>query len=255
MKHKKIAIGTAVGLFAVILLVSAYIICTVRKVDFRYDASTPVTEGEMLAASQKINAYVGKSVFSVKADKIAASLEDNPYVKVVSVKVDFPAVLSVHVEERQECFAVEYGESYFVFGADNFVLAEKSENSARADGLPLPCISGDTVGFRVNSAASFEDGTDALLFNAAVAVLSKFGDARNELSGITVSRYDESRAEWNRIIVKTKEGATFVITEAVYLYEQKAELLKRVFDGLTGADRVERTVEIFTAENDTVDFE
>lgn len=255
MKHKKIALGMSVSLFAAILIISAYIICTVRSVDFKYDVATAATEEEVLAEREKLNGYVGKNVFTVKADKIAASLSDNPYIKVVSVKVDFPAKVTVTVEERGEKFAVKCEGGYYFLDENEFVLDKREGNAARADGLPLPCISGSNAVFALNSAAAFSDSVDGELFAAAAAILKKFPDARNELEEITVSRYNDGGAEWRRIFVYTKEGASFVISEADHLSEEKAELVKKVFDELSGTDRVMRTVEVFTAENDTVDYE
>ena len=135
------------------------------------------------------------------------------------------------------------------------MLCELAENQARLDGMPHAVINGDTVNPTVNTELVSDDD----LFNVAVDVIKSFGDVRNEVVSVTIDRYNEesesSFNEWNRIVVKTKEGAIFTITEAVDLAEKKIMLLQSVYGLLEFEERTNASVVIFTAENSSVDYE
>lgn len=252
MKHKRLATVVSAVLFAGILLISFRLIFTVSKVEVNYAACTETTENEILSAKENLTGFLGKNVFSVDESEVEAYLSGNPYFRVVEVKVRLPHGLTVTVEERLESFAVFNGGKYYFLDSKSYVLSEKDNNGSRADGKGLAVFTGDVPEFIVGKTYDGQDG----LFNAALKCLNVFEDARNELSEIELSRYDETgRHERLRLTVKTKEGAIFSIWEADMLSDKKAQLLKNVFYSLKGEDRVNAYVKIFTGENNTVDYE
>ena len=259
MKHKKTAIIISVCLFVAIAFSSVYMICTVKKVTLNYACSTERTVAEAEEQKKMLDGYIGKSIFSVRTDRIYSSISSNPYLKVVSVNLKYPSELSVTVEERTESFCIEYDGKYYFVSDDLFVLAVKEGNNARADGLPLVCIGGDTVLPVVNGKLSFNgDVVAEELFLTAKGMMSAFSDHRNEIEGIVIDRYNEESAashnEWQRIYVYTSEGASFTVTEATDKPAEKIKLLHDVYSSLSGEDRVARSVVIYSM-NDDVAYE
>ena len=251
MKPKKPALIVAVILFIAIVTVSAYIILSVRHVKFDYTATSSATEEEMKLCGESLSEYAGKSILFVSGKKIRKTLEKNPYFKDVSVKIKLPSTISVTLGERRESFAVFSGGKYHVIAEDLTVLCEKDVNASRADGYPLPEIDGDVeipgVGEKIS------DG-DKLL-SAAIKVLSSFPDARNELGSVTVSKTSGIGYEWNRMIVKTAEGATFTVTMADKQSEEKIALLLEIYSTAEGADRTSGNFFIFSTTGGGVDYD
>lgn len=255
MKHKRAAAVIASVLFGIILVISFLLIFTVGDVIVDYSVCSDETAQEISVAKEKLNTFLGKNTFSIKEEEVAAYLSGYPYFEVKEIKVIYPREIRVKIEERNEAFVVEKEGKFLFFDKNCFVLSEKNENKSRADGKPLVTVDGDVPEFKTNSLYSGEDK----LFGSAVKFVFALSDARNEIEKITVSRYDDSekRHEWNRIIVKTKEGATFTISEANILTDEKVELFKRVYLSLEGEDRVNRQINIFTSsvDNSKVDYE
>ncbi len=256
MKHKKLALTFSICIFVAILMISTWLICTVREVVVDYSFSTEKTEEEILQINDDLSKYIGKNVFSVKADDVAMTLSDNPYIKVVDVKVALPFKVRVEVEERIESFCVQGEDGFYVISEEGYVLAKGERNESRADGKPHVLVKGDVPAFTVNTMAVDDNG----LYSVAVAIINSFEDKRNQISSIEIDRYYEAPSDeqydWkNTITVKTIEGAVFEISQALECSEQKVELLKNIFNSLVGEDRVNRTVEIFTGENNTADYE
>lgn len=255
MKHKRFAITVASVLFTAIIVISLCLISTVRNVTVEYACSTEQTEREVISAKTRLEEYLGKNILAVDEGAVSTFLSDNPYVEVVSVKVKFPAVLTVSVVERQESFAVRNGDKYFFLTKDCFVLSEKAENTARADGKALTLIDGDTFDLTVNEKAEITD----VLLSTAIKIINGFSDLRNELVSVTIDRNNEQSEStlntWNRIYVQTGEGAHFTIYQADELSEEKITILHSVFSSMTGEDRVSGKYVIYTAENNTADYE
>jgi len=255
MKYKRLTIACSAVLFAVILFLSACLIFTVRNVTVDYSCTTEKTKQEIVEAKKNLEAFLGKNIFSVNEEEVYASLSTNPYVKVLSVDVKVPARLTVSVEERVEYFCVQNGDDYYNLTKDCYVLCKNSKNSARLDGKPHVLIDGDTDAMQVNS----ELASNNQLFSVALKVLLSFEDVKNEVVSVTVDKYNEqsesTKNEWNRIIVKTKEGATFTVMQALEHSESKVALLKSVFGQLEYEQRTNGQVVIFTGEDNTVDWE
>lgn len=253
MKHKRLAVAVTCVMFAVIVALSAWVICTVRVVSVEYNYCTEATRSEILVEKDRLDKLVGRNVFSVKAEEVAEELAGNPYLFVRSVKVSLPSSVKVVLEERAESYCILSGGSYYPVAESGLVLAKTETNSARADGMPNVLIEGDTPSLAVNSAVP-EDK----LLSIAVNIILSFGDARNEISSVIIDRYNESSGstdnEWNRIYVATKEGAFFELHEADVYSEDKLKLLMELYETLEGENRVNAHIEIFTAENGA-DFE
>ncbi|MBO7377618.1 MAG: FtsQ-type POTRA domain-containing protein [Clostridia bacterium] len=251
MRPKKLALSVAVILFIAIVTVSAYIILSVRHVTFEYTAVSSATEEEMRLVGESLSEYAGKSIFFVGKNKIRSELERNPYFKDVSVRIKLPSTISVTLCERRESFAVKKDDGYFVVAEDLTVLCKNEVNASRADGLPLPVIDGD-----VNIPAVVEKISEGdPLLSSAVKILSAFPDGRNELGSVTVSKKSEAGYEWNRIIVKTKEGASFTKTMADKQSEEKIALLLEIYSGATGGDRTGGKFVVFSTAEGGVAFD
>lgn len=255
MKHKKLVVAFSAALFATIIFLSACLIFTVRNVTVDYTCTTKKTEEEILETKQRLEGFIGGNVFSVNEDEVTATLASNPYVKVLSVDVKLPARLSVTVEERTEFYCISNGGKYYNLTKDNYVLCEIGSNAARLDGKPHALIDGDTVKLTVNGVFK----TDDVLVNTAISVINAFGDVRNEIACVTIDRYNEesesSHNEWNRLIVKTREGAVFTVLEANLFSDRKVALLASVYAMLEYEQRTNGSILIYTGPNDTVDYE
>ena len=252
MKHKRLAVAITSVLFAAVVLLSGWVVCTVSKVTVKYTWLTVKTEEEIKSQKQKLDSLSGTSMFTVDESGIRTALEGNPYIIVESVKVVFPSTVTVSVRERAEAFCVFDGEHYYQLTEDGFVLSCSDENATRLDGKPNALITGEVPPLTVNSACP-EDK----LFRAAVMAVNAFDDVRNELESVKVSRTAEGgTGNWNRIMIKTATGCEFTITEADKDTEDKVALLKELYyERIEGEDRVAGKYDIFSKGDGVVDFD
>ena len=251
MKHKNLAITISSVLFAAVLIAAGCLVCRVRVVTVSYSYLTAQTESELLQAKDRLNEYLGQNILAVNKKKVSGFLSDNPYVKVVSVEVNLPGELIVNVEERAEHYFIVSDGGYYAVTSDRFILARKDGNTPRNGSGPLAVIDGDVPTLTENSQLLPTDE----LFLAAVQIIEAFEDCNNQLTSVTVDRFTEVGSvstEWNRIVVHTKEGAVFTLTEALDLTDKKIALLKSSFNSLEGEDRVLGKFDISTGVNGTV---
>lgn len=110
MKKKRLLIILSVFVFISILIILSSEVFSLAKVEINYLTTTSnivQTDEDILEAA---NFPYGANVFMLSKGEYVEKIEEiNPYIKVVNIETVFPNLLRVHIRERNEVFAIKYG--------------------------------------------------------------------------------------------------------------------------------------------------
>lgn len=133
MRTKKTAIILITLIFAFTAVISLVGLFSVKKVSVNFAISDKT---DIKSVQRVLDGFLGDNLLLLKSEQVEDALKGYHYLEVVSVKKDFPNVLSVELKERREIYYVEGENEYFVTTDDGFVLksiekCEFSGNTAR----------------------------------------------------------------------------------------------------------------------------
>lgn len=127
MKKRTQLITLSVLLLFVVLVVLSSSIFSFSQVGVDYLSTTinlNVTKESLLKDS---GFNTGKSIFFLKKLEAQNSIEQkNPYIKVVNIETVFPNKVIFHIAERQELFAIECDNNYYILDEEGKVLSQKT---------------------------------------------------------------------------------------------------------------------------------
>ena len=121
MKSKKLTILISILLVVTLVVVLASTVFTLKSVSFNFlnqkNILSNYDDGDYL---DKIEVPYGDSIFFVDKNSLKDKLEKkNAYLEVINIETTFPNNLVVHVGEREEVFAIDYGN-------DTYAIVDKS---------------------------------------------------------------------------------------------------------------------------------
>lgn len=135
-RKKKIIIissSVIVGIIALIILL-AFTLFSVKTIDVDFKSSREnslATNEEIVEASGIKN---GGSVLFQNKDAYAENLEKTyPYIKVINIETVFPSKLVIHVVERSQVYAFEYGEKFLICDNELKILRIEDEFVSEQD--------------------------------------------------------------------------------------------------------------------------
>lgn len=174
-KYKGIIITVAV-IVGVILasVIFCFTLFTVKdiKLDFRTELTAKYTQTEIIEKSGIEN---GKCVFFLKKKQHTANLEKNfPYLKVINIEIVIPSHIIIHLAEREEFYAIPYGEKTLICDDEFKVLKIEdgtSYESTASNAILLKKVkitnekveAGDFLSFKQDG---LEDLYDGMLLNS-----------------------------------------------------------------------------------------
>ena len=123
MKNKRLIIILSVFSFLVLIAVLCSTVFTVKSVSLRWLTTTNLLNQKDSEIIEDVQ--LGESVFLVDKEAIITKLENKyPYLKVVSVEVQFPNKLVVHTAERQSLYSLKIKDNkHVIMDAECKVLA------------------------------------------------------------------------------------------------------------------------------------
>ncbi|MBE5733708.1 MAG: FtsQ-type POTRA domain-containing protein [Clostridiales bacterium] len=124
MRTKRTAIILITLIFALTAVISIVGLFSVKKVSVNFAVSDKT---DVKSIQKVLDGFLGDNLLLVKDGEVEQVLKGYHYVEVVSVKKEFPNVLSVSVRERREIYYVKGGQEYFVTTEDGFVLKSIEE--------------------------------------------------------------------------------------------------------------------------------
>lgn len=144
MKSKKIAVILIAIAFVSVVIFSCFGIFSLKKVDVKFSVCAGT---DTLEVQQTLDKFIGKNLLFLDVTEVVSSIKDKQYMEVLSVKKQFPNVLSMEIRERREVYYVGVNDKVYVANEDGFVLNSFNAtdlNGARRDKIELN-LSGLTI--------------------------------------------------------------------------------------------------------------
>ena len=209
MKHKRLLLITTCLVFVMICVVALRELFSVKDVNVVYSVTSNEVTEEMQSLLEK---YKGKSIFLVDEQEIIDEITANRYLKVVSVKKNYPNEIVVNLTQRLEKYYYFNGENTYYFDDEYFVV--------RASELP------ETVDFLTEISFSNIDGTALTVdcnlksvinfpysFNADVDKI--YDCIKNVSSNVKKISFVTTQEEGNyRVRLLMREGVTIEVRKA-----------------------------------------
>ena len=184
MRSKKISLILIAIAFLVVVVFSCVFAFSISEVsaDFsvtgKFDTEKVQTE---------LDGFKGKNLIFFDLDELKDAVEKDPRLEVVSVKKQFPNVVSVSIKERIEAFRIVLDGETTVLSEEGYVLEKLSADSIEKDGLFLVEAEGISV-TGAELSKKIETDNDAVFYT--VLEMAKFIDLTDLATGVRIN-YDK----------------------------------------------------------------
>ena len=123
-KARTIKIALIIILFvAICIILASSEIFNIKKISV--EGVDKLTDKEIISYS---NIIIGENTFKTNLNKAKIQIKENPYVKRVDVKRQFPNTILIQIEERKEKYALQLAESYVYVDSQGYILEISKEN-------------------------------------------------------------------------------------------------------------------------------
>lgn len=136
MTKKKIAlivIGSVLGALLVLGIILFFTTFSLKSLDVEFETTNHIYDTQTLGEqiSNECDVDFGKSVFLMDKQKTISSIEKQfPDLKVINIETKFPSSVTVHLALRQQLFAFQKGDKFFITDEDLKVLEIKDDFSS-----------------------------------------------------------------------------------------------------------------------------
>lgn len=235
MKSKNLLIILISSLFAVIVVVSVFLMFTVKDVKANFNVSE---ESENSSSIQKtLDGFIGANLIFLNVDDVKNAVEKNPYIEVLSVEKQFPNVIELSVRERREIFILTCNSKDYVTNEKGFVLKELSQdeaNALRLSRLHIPLELGD-IEITSANVGEYIDSPDMDRLNCAFS-LAEDADLTDCIDYMRVTKRESTTslvAGVKQTVVSfyTYTGVEIVIWDAGTKGEEKLAEAFKAYDG------------------------
>jgi len=124
MRKNKILIATLSAVFAIVMVISVFMMFTVKKVEVDFTVYTDTDK--TVSLQEQFNQFTGKNLIFFDTDKVE-KVDVGPEFEITSVEKSFPNVIKVKVSERKARFSFEFGGKTYVISNQGYVLREAKE--------------------------------------------------------------------------------------------------------------------------------
>lgn len=118
MRTKKLTAILITILFVFCIVLSGVFVFSVKKVNVKYK----VGGYDSVKIQKELDKQIGKNLLFLDLSEVYAVLEGQPYLKIISVKKQYPNVISVELEERKEVYFISYNNETYLLDETGFVL-------------------------------------------------------------------------------------------------------------------------------------
>ena len=257
MKKKRLIILLSILLVLVVIVVLSSTVFTLKTVvvnfyDYYDNMVDDITKNEYFNSSEKVDAVIesgefkyGKNIFLLNKDSYKKNLEkNNPYIKVISMNIEFPNRMVVKAIERREYYAVlNENNTYFVCDAEFKVLRIAD---TKPTGLIEVVGSGaSTIFDYVNTSAELNSG-DFISLSDNTKVLLTFADEMyachyerekmlNRVSAISLKNElcsNQSLGKVDTLVIKTNAGVEIEIENINNNFADKVLKALEIYNGI-----------------------
>lgn len=231
MKKKWIIVLSVLAAVIVLIVILSFTLFSLRTIelDFRTNKTYITATDDEIIESGEIK--MGGSVFFRSKNKYIEKIESkNPYIKVVNIETVFPSKFVIHVAERQEIFAVEHNDQFYITDDEFKVLritdsyASTQDNAMLLEGLQVADENYavgqfmDVSGYQPIYDALFENNrplSEQITLIESINLTEIYDDVLNE---------NQSAIE-----LEFFNGQTYIIYNSTYGLTYKVELMLDVF--------------------------
>lgn len=227
---KRKALKTVLIIMTVCALVFvAYEIFTVRYI--KVNGCKTISADSVVALS---GIKKGELVFDVNTKKVNEAIGTNPYLKPVSVKIEYPNKVEITVQERKKAACIQEGDTLLLIDDDCWLL--KIDNGANKGNTEVTGISLGTykIGERLNASDNYQ-------LDMLSEVLKEI-----ESSGLAAGSIDMSIAA--DVVLKFNNGFKAEIGDDTGL-DNKFKLIKSSIEKLKSMGKTGGTIDVVSGTN------
>jgi hypothetical protein len=125
MKLRRNLVILIASLFALSIISSAVLLFSIKKIDVDFSV---VSDMETAELQSDLDEFIGKNLLFFNTDKIGEILSEYPYFEVVSVKKNYPNVVSVKIRERIETYYIANGDNKLLVTDQNGFIVDIIES-------------------------------------------------------------------------------------------------------------------------------
>lgn len=215
----------------VIFVILSFTLFSLRTIelDYRTNKTYITATDEEIIESGEIK--MGGSVFFCNKNKYIEKIESkNPYIKVINIETVFPSKFVIHVAERQEIFAIEHNDQFYITDDEFKVLKitdsyiSDQTNAILLEGLQV-ADENYAVGQFMN-VSGYQPIYDALFENNR-----PLSEQITLIESINLTEIYDDVLQTNQSAIELKffNGQTYIIYNSTYGLTYKVELMLDVF--------------------------
>lgn len=130
MKHKRLVYALTCAVFTAVCILCAFRLFSVSEFKVNYS----VYNEDVEEVKDILSRYEGRSIFFVSEGEIKNAITGNVYLKVTSVKKEYPCCIRVDLAERNERYYVSSEEGGYMFFDDEYFVVRSSADSSAVRG-------------------------------------------------------------------------------------------------------------------------
>ena len=130
MKHKRLVYALTCAVFFAVCILGAFRLFAVSEFKVNYS----VYNEDVEEVKSILSRYEGRSIFFVSESEIKNAVTGNVYLKVTSVKKEYPCCIRVDLAERNERYYIAGQEGGYLFLDDEYYIVRSSESPASVRG-------------------------------------------------------------------------------------------------------------------------
>lgn len=231
MKKGWIIALSVVGVLVLLIVILAFTLFSLKSVtiDYRTSKSYITATDDEIIESADID--MGGSVLFRNKQYYIDNIEmANPYVKVVNIETVFPSSFVIHIAERQEVYAVEHNNQFYIIDEDYKVLRITDGYISNQTNAML--LSGLEINGTSYAVGDFLQVANSVpIYSSLYENNRPLNEQREMIESITLtSEFDENLGQEQSVIeLKFFSGQTFKIINSTYGLRYKIALMLDVF--------------------------
>jgi hypothetical protein len=225
---KSLLIILIFAVFIGVLVLSYFLLTTVRKVEVRFVVAGNT---DIVAVQKELDKNLGKNINFINDADIQKTVSEFGYIELVSIERVFPNVLKIAVKERVEAYSVVEGETVYVLSDEARLLKTVSKSDfVNADKL-IELDMGDVVITEKIEGQVIKTTNDELLTSVLDTVRET--SLTTGIKSIKLVQY-AAQSEFSDIEVQMRTGVKICIYEAEDRGTEKLKAALSEYDSATG---------------------
>ena len=221
MKYPKLILILSSVLAALVVVLFLTSLFSVKDSEF---SCSVYGEADFEELEEILGAYKGKNILFIDTENIRKEINDKTFFNAESVKKIYPSTIGVTLSARQERYAVQDGDEYYILDEAFTVTEKRASVKNRSDALDNIVLSFKGVEPPALSIKTRVDAGANVEFGLIGEITRGLSSPRDHITAIT---FDDRGYGDYYILVSMREGVTVEIRKA---RERIAEKVQKAFD-------------------------